>query len=133
MDIYTMMWRIRKFELKILDLGRRGHIGGSTHLYIGEEAIAATISKLLNRDDYIASTHRGHGHILGKGCRADKAMAEILGKETGYCKGRGGSMHIANLEMGILGSNGIVAGGIPSVVGAGLSIKMRGTKQIAVS
>lgn len=133
LSIYEMMWRIRKFEQKAFDLQTQNLIGGSIHLYTGEEAIASTVGHLLRKDDYICSTHRGHGHILGKGARTDLAMAEILGKATGYCKGRGGSMHIADLDSGILGANGIVGGGIPCAAGAGLSIKMRKTDQVSVS
>ena len=133
LDIYTMMVRIRKFEEKALDFYSQALIGGSIHLYIGEEAIAATVGKLLNKDDYISSTHRGHGHILGKGAQPDKALAELLGKETGYCKGRGGSMHIADLDNGILGANGIVGGGIPAAVGAGLSSKLLKNGRVSVA
>ena len=133
LKIYEMMWRIRKFEEKAIELYSKALIGGSIHTYIGEEAIAATIGILLRKDDFISSTHRGHGHILGKGTDPKEAMAELLGKATGSCKGRGGSMHIADFDNGILGANGIVGGGIPMAVGAGLSAKMRGTDQVSVA
>lgn len=133
LDIYRIMIRIRKFEEKALELYRQSLMGGSVHLYIGEEAVAATIGKLLRKDDYISSTHRGHGHIIGKGARTDLAMAELLGKATGFCKGRGGSMHIADFDNGILGANGIVGGGIPAAVGAGLSAKMQGRDSVSLA
>jgi TPP-dependent pyruvate/acetoin dehydrogenase alpha subunit len=132
LEIYEKMCLIRRFEEKAFDMQAQDLIGGSIHLYIGEEAVGATVGHLLNKDDYMCSTHRGHGHILGKGARADKAMAEILGKVDGYCKGRGGSMHIADMENGILGANGIVGGGIPCATGAGLSIKLRKSDQVSV-
>ena len=132
LDIYTIMTRIRKFEEKAADFYKKALIKGSLHLYIGEEAIAATVCKLLNKDDYISSTHRGHGHIIAKGAKPDKAFAELLGKQTGYCKGRGGSMHISDLDTGILGANGIVGGGIPTAVGAGLSSKILSNKKVSV-
>ena len=132
LEIYETMIRIRKFEEKAIQINATGKIGGSIHLYIGEEAIAATVGRTLRKEDYISSTHRGHGHILGKGARSDLAMAELLGKETGYCKGRGGSMHIADIENGIVGANGIVAGGIPGAVGVGLSMKMQKLDNVSV-
>ena len=133
LKIYEMMQRIRKFEFKSQDFNNQGLVGGSIHLYVGEEAIASTVGFLLRKDDYICSTHRGHGHVLGKGIPSKYALAEILGKETGSNRGRGGSMHIADLDLGILGANGIVGGGIPCAAGAALSIKMRGTDQVSVS
>ncbi|MDL2252465.1 thiamine pyrophosphate-dependent dehydrogenase E1 component subunit alpha [Ruminococcaceae bacterium OttesenSCG-928-I18] len=131
--IYEMMHRIRKFEFQALDFNAQGLVGGSIHLYIGEEAIASTVGHILRDDDYICSTHRGHGHVLGKGVASDAAMAEILGKETGSCRGRGGSMHIADRDKGVLGANGIVGGGIPCAAGAALSIRMRGTDQVSIA
>jgi len=133
LDIYEMMFRIRKFEEKAIDFYSKKLIGGSLHTYVGEEAVAATIGRLLNKDDYISSTHRGHGHILGKGAKPDRALAELFGKVTGYCKGRGGSMHIADLDNGILGANGIVGGGIPAAVGAGLSSKLLKNGRVSVA
>ena len=133
LTIYEMMQRIRKFEYKAYDLQMKGYMGGAIHLSIGQEAIPATIGRLLENDDYICSTHRGHGHLLGKGADPNRALAEVLGKAGGYCKGRGGSMHIADPAIGILGTNGIVGGGIPCAVGAGFSIKYRRTAQVSVA
>ena len=131
--LYLMMLRIRRFEETCYELYLAGKIPGmSPHLYIGEEAVAASVCFFLNRDDYIVSTHRGHGHCLAKGARMDRMLAEIMGKETGYCRGRGGSMHIADIATGNLGANGIVGAGIPIAVGAALSAAYRKTEQIAV-
>lgn len=131
--IYEKMVLIRKFEEKAITFYEDGSIMGSLHLYIGEEAVAATVCACLNDDDYITSTHRGHGHIIAKGADIKGAMAELLGKETGHCKGRGGSMHITDMSLGILGANGIVAGGIPIATGAALASKYKNSKQIAVA
>lgn len=131
-DRYRLMWKMRLHEEAIKALFTQGKIGGSTHLYIGQEAVAAGVIAQLRPDDYIVSTHRGHGHMLAKGGQLKPMLAEILGKATGYCKGKGGSMHIASLELGNLGANGIVSGGLPIAVGAGLSAKMRRTDQITV-
>ncbi len=131
-DCYGLMWKMRLHEEAIKGLFTQGKIGGSTHLYIGQEAVAAGVIAQLRRDDYLVSTHRGHGHMLAKGGELKPMLAEILGKATGYCKGKGGSMHIASLELGNLGANGIVSGGLPIAVGAGLSANMRGTDQITV-
>ena len=131
-DRYRLMWQIRLHEEAIKKLFTQGLIGGTTHLYIGQEAVAAGVIAQLLPDDYISSTHRGHGHMLAKGGELKPMLAEILGRETGYFKGKGGSMHIASLEVGNLGANGIVSGGLPIAVGAGLSAKMRGTDQITV-
>ncbi|HMD90721.1 MAG TPA: thiamine pyrophosphate-dependent dehydrogenase E1 component subunit alpha, partial [Anaerolineaceae bacterium] len=129
---YRLMWRIRLHEEAIKVLFSAGKIGGTTHLYIGQEAIAAGVIAQLRPDDNIVSTHRGHGHMLAKGGDVKLMLAEILGKSTGYCKGKGGSMHIASLKLGNLGANGIVSGGLPIAVGAALASKMRGTDQITV-
>ncbi len=131
--IYEVMNKIRCFELKALQLFEEDKLRGSVHLYAGEEAIAATVCSLLRDEDYITSTHRGHGHCIAKGARLDKAMAELMGKATGYCKGRSGSMHIADFTKGNLGANAIVGGGIPIAVGAALAAKLRGSDQVAVS
>ena len=131
--IYATMNRIRKFEEKALDLFQSNKLRGSVHLYIGEEAIAATVCSHLRDSDYITSTHRGHGHCIAKGADLGKAMAELMGKATGYCKGRGGSMHIADLTRGHLGANAIVGGGIPIAVGAALSAQMKKTDQVTVA
>ena len=131
--MYEMMLRIRRFEERAVDLVARQMIPGSGHLYIGQEATATGVCASLRQDDYITSTHRGHGHCIAKGGDLRFMMAELFGKATGYCKGKGGSMHIANIDLGILGANGIVGGGMPIAGGAGLSIKMRGTDQVVVS
>lgn len=131
-DRYRLMWKIRLHEEAIKTLFEQGKIGGSTHLYIGQEAVAAGVMAQLLADDTIVSTHRGHGHMLAKGGELGPMLAEILGKATGYCKGKGGSMHIASLRLGNLGANGIVSGGLPIAVGAGLSARMRGTGQVTV-
>ena len=132
LNFYETMLRIRLFEDRIVDLYSRGVIPGLAHLYIGEEAVAAGVCGTLREDDYITSTHRGHGHVIAKGADLKLMMAELFGRETGYCKGKGGSMHIADMEMGILGANGIAGGGLPIATGAGLSIKIRKTDQVSV-
>jgi pyruvate dehydrogenase E1 component alpha subunit len=133
LDLYTRILRIRRFEEQVGTLFAQGQLPGFVHLYIGEEAVGAGICALLRDDDYIVSTHRGHGHVLAKGGDMQRMMAELFGKRTGYCKGKGGSMHIADFSIGMLGACGIVGGGIPIAVGAGLSAKTRGTDQVAVS
>lgn len=130
---YQTMRTIREFEERVHTEFATGEIPGFVHLYAGEEAIAAGVMAHLNEDDYIASTHRGHGHAIAKGCDVRAMMAEIYGKQTGLCHGKGGSMHIADLATGMLGANGIVGGGPPLVCGVGLSAKIRGTKQVGVS
>ena len=131
-DIYTRMCRIRAFETAAKDLFAEGKIYGFAHLYLGEEAIAPAVCECLRDDDYITSTHRGHGHIIAKGGDMKLMMAELFGRYTGYCKGKGGSMHIADRNLGILGANGIVGAGQCISCGAGLSIKIRGTDQVCV-
>lgn len=131
--IYSTMARIRAFESKALKLFEENKLRGSVHLYIGEEAVAATVCSRLADDDYITSTHRGHGHCIAKGADLNKSMAELMGKATGYCKGRSGSMHIADFTQGNLGANAIVGGGIPIAVGAALSAKMQKQDRVAVS
>lgn len=133
LDIYTRMLRIRRFEEQVGQLFAQGQLPGFVHLYIGEEAVAAGVCATLRNDDYIVSTHRGHGHVIAKGGDLRRMMAELFGKATGYCKGKGGSMHIADFQIGMLGACGIVGGGIPVAVGAGLSARYRGTDQVAVS
>ena len=132
-SIYTTMHRIRRFEEKAVQFFESNRLRGSVHLYIGEEAIAATVCSRLRTDDYITSTHRGHGHCIAKGGILTRTLAELKGKETGYCKGRGGSMHIADPATGNLGANAIVGAGVPIATGAALSAKLRGTDQIAVA
>lgn len=131
--IYKTMNQIRYFEMKAQSLFEQNKLRGSVHLYAGEEAVAATVCSLLRDEDFITSTHRGHGHCIAKGASLDKAMAELMGKATGYCKGRSGSMHIADFEKGNLGANAIVGGGIPIATGAALAAKMRHSDQVAVS
>ena len=131
--IFKTMNRIRYFELKALQLFEENKLRGSVHLYVGQEAVAATVCSHLRDEDYITSTHRGHGHCIAKGAELDKAMAELMGKATGYCLGRGGSMHIADLTKGNLGANAIVGGGLPIAVGAGLAAKLKNTDQVTVS
>ncbi|MGQ9667516.1 MAG: thiamine pyrophosphate-dependent dehydrogenase E1 component subunit alpha [Anaerolineae bacterium] len=131
-DMYYRMWLIRHFEASARWLFQQDLVRGSTHTYTGEEAVAVGACAALNRDDYITSTHRGHGHCLAKGGDPRRMMAELLGKATGYCKGKGGSMHIADLDLGILGANGIVGGGIAIATGAAYSAKVRGTGQVVV-
>ncbi|MDK2878021.1 MAG: acetoin:2,6-dichlorophenolindophenol oxidoreductase subunit alpha [Thermoanaerobacteraceae bacterium] len=133
LNMYKKMLEIRKFEEKAIEFFTQNLIRGSMHLYIGEEAVAVGVCSALNRDDYIVSTHRGHGHCIAKGADLDKMMAELLGKATGYCKGKGGSMHIADVESGNLGANGIVGGGIPIAVGAALSSKLQKLNRVSVS
>lgn len=130
LSFYRMMQTIRLFESRISDLYARGTIPGLAHLYIGEEAVATGVCAALRPDDYITSTHRGHGHVIAKGAELKLMMAELFGRRTGYCKGKGGSMHIADMNAGILGANGIAGGGLPIAVGAGWSAKWRGTDQV---
>lgn len=130
---YRLLLKIRLHEEAVKKLYLEGRVWGTTHLCIGQEAVAVGVVAQLRRDDYITSTHRGHGHMLAKGGQLKPMLAEILGKATGYCKGKGGSMHIASMELGNLGANGIVSGGLPIAVGAALSAKLRGTDQIAVA
>ncbi|MDO8685164.1 MAG: thiamine pyrophosphate-dependent enzyme, partial [Clostridiales bacterium] len=111
--MYKDMWKIRMFEEKVRVLDMEGKLPGFFHLYVGEEAVAVGACSAINTDDYITSTHRGHGHLIAKGGELKRAMAELFAKETGYCKARGGSMHIAAPELGMLGANGIVGAGIP--------------------
>ena len=131
--IYLTMAKIRAFETKALKLFENNKLRGSVHLYIGEEAVAATVCSRLTDADYITSTHRGHGHCIAKGAHLNKSMAELMGKATGYCKGRSGSMHIADFNVGNLGANAIVGGGIPIAVGAALSAKLQKQDRVAVS
>jgi len=128
--MYRKMLEIRHFEEKIFDLYGQNLVPGTIHLYAGQEAVAVGVCANLTKEDYITSTHRGHGHCIAKGARLDRTMAEILGKKTGYCKGKGGSMHIADFSIGMLGATAVVGAGIPIAAGAGLSIKLRGTDQV---
>jgi pyruvate dehydrogenase E1 component alpha subunit len=130
--ILKKMLEIRKFEESSIQLYQKNKLYGHLHPYLGEEAIAAGACMVLNKDDYILSTHRGHGHCIAMGGDLKKMMAELFGKSTGYCKGRGGSMHIADPELGILGANGIVGGGLPLSVGSGISSKIKGNNRVTV-
>ena len=132
LDLYTKMLRIRLFEEQVNELYTSAKMPGLAHLYIGEEAVAVGVCAALRDDDYITSTHRGHGHCLAKGASVDRMFAELLGKEAGYCRGKGGSMHIADQERGNLGANAIVAGSVGIATGAAMSAKKRGTDQVAV-
>ena len=132
LEMYRRMIRIREFELAAMDLFKRGQVKGTVHPYIGQEASGVGVCMALRRDDLIAGTHRSHGHNIAKGADSKRMMAEILGKETGYCKGRGGSMHIAAFETGSLGALSVVGSGIPLAVGAALAFKMRGEDRVAV-
>lgn len=130
LHMYQQMAKIRAFEEQVNELYKSAKMPGLAHLYIGEEAIAVGVCEALRRDDYITSTHRGHGHCLAKGARVDRMFAELLGKEAGYCRGKGGSMHIADPDSGNLGANAIVGGSAGIATGAALSAKMRGTDQV---
>lgn len=130
--MFKTMNRIRLFETKLQEFFAAGRIPGFVHLYIGEEAVATGACASLTDTDSITSTHRGHGHLIAKGGNLKLMMAEIFGKSSGYCKGKGGSMHIADFDLGILGANGIVGGGGPLAVGAGLAAKYRKTKDVTV-
>jgi acetoin:2,6-dichlorophenolindophenol oxidoreductase subunit alpha len=130
--MYERMLKIRHFEDRVKDLFAAGEMPGFVHLYLGQEAVAVGACAPLNEDDYITSTHRGHGHIIAKGGDVKLMMAELYGKATGYNKGKGGSMHIADPRLGILGANGIVGAGLPIATGAGLSAKLRKSGQVAV-
>ena len=132
-DLYVTMRRIRAFEDKTADLFQEGVVKGTAHSYKGEEAIAAGVCATLRDDDIIASYHRGHGHCIAKGARIDRMMAELMGRQTGYCQGLGGSMHIADMELNIMGANGIVGAAMPLATGAGLAAKLQGTDKVAVA
>jgi pyruvate dehydrogenase E1 component alpha subunit len=124
------MFEIRFFEEKVFDLYGQNLVPGTIHLYVGEEAVAVGVCSNLRKDDYITSTHRGHGHCIAKGADLKRIMAEILGKRTGYCKGKGGSMHIADFSVGMLGATAVVGAGLPIAVGAGLTAKLKKTDQV---
>jgi pyruvate dehydrogenase E1 component alpha subunit len=130
--LYRTMVTIRQFETMAGEYFAAGQIPGFIHLSIGQEGSSTGVCSCLRPDDYVATTHRGHGHMIAKGADLKRMVAELFGKATGYCKGKGGSMHIADFSIGILGANGVVAGGLPLICGAGLSIKLRKTDQVAV-
>lgn len=131
-EMYQKMLLVRKFEEKVAYFFSMGMVHGTTHLYIGEEATAIGACCALDETDLITSTHRGHGHCIGKGIDLNRMMAELFGKSTGYCKGKGGSMHIADLERGNLGANGVVGGGISIAVGAALTTKMKKIERVVL-
>jgi pyruvate dehydrogenase E1 component alpha subunit len=131
-SFYETMLKIRKFERTVEEKFLGGEIPGFVHLYIGEEAVATGVMSNLTERDYIESTHRGHGHTIAKGADLNRMMAEIYGKKTGYCQGKGGSMHIADFSVGMLGANGVVGGGYNLAAGAALAQKMQGRKDISV-
>src|SRR5512143_1184334 len=132
LEMWRRMLRIREFELAASTLFKRGQVKGTVHPYIGQEASGVGVCMALRTDDLVAGTHRSHGHNIAKGADTARMMAEILGKETGYCKGRGGSMHIAAFETGSLGALAVVGSGIPLAVGAALAFKLRGESRVAV-
>lgn len=132
LEMYKRMVRIRTFEYVAKDCFTKGMLAGNIHLSIGQEGSAVGAISALEPTDFITSTHRGHGHCIAKGAETDKMMAEIFGKETGYCKGKGGSMHIADVGLGILGANGIVGAGIPLATGSALASKIKGTNEVTL-
>ncbi len=132
-ELHLKMLRIRRFEEEAGQLMENNKIPGALHLYVGQEAVAAGVMQHLGNDDQITSTHRGHGHLVAKGGAFDQMFAELFGRATGYCRGKGGSMHISNLDLGMLGANGIVGGGIPIAMGAAFSNKFRNTNNVAVA
>ncbi|MCK5302386.1 MAG: thiamine pyrophosphate-dependent dehydrogenase E1 component subunit alpha [Candidatus Thorarchaeota archaeon] len=129
-DLYTRTLKVRLFEEKVWDLFGENLVPGTLHLYLGQEAVAAGVTMALKKSDWVQSTHRGHGHVVAKGADMKAALAELLGKRTGSCKGKGGSMHITEFKAGVLGATGVVASGLPIAVGAALSCQMRGTKEV---
>jgi len=132
LELYNKMVTVRTFETVAGEYFAAGEIPGFIHLSIGQEASSVGVCSCLQSEDYVITTHRGHGHMIAKGADIKRMAAELFGKRTGYCKGKGGSMHIADFSIGILGANGVVAGGLPIIAGAGFSIKMRKTDQVAV-
>ncbi len=130
LEMYRSMQRIRQFETKTRDLALANELPGFVHVSIGEEASATGVCAALRKTDYITSTHRGHGHLLAKGGQLNRMMAELYGKRTGYCKGKGGSMHIVDYSLGILGANGIVGGGLPIATGSALAAVVRGKDDV---
>ncbi len=132
-ELHLKMVRIRRFEEEAGVMMENSKIPGALHLYVGQEAVAAGVMQHLSDEDQITSTHRGHGHLVAKGGEFDKMFAELFGRSTGYCRGKGGSMHISNMKVGMLGANGIVGGGPPIAMGAAFSNKFRKTKQVAAA
>ena len=132
-SLYTTMVKIRRFDERTTELFNAGLVKGTAHSYVGQEAVATAACAALGEGDYITGTHRGHGHCIAKGASVDRMIAELMGRETGYCRGLGGSMHIADVDANILGCNGIVAGGVPLGAGAALAEKLRGTDRVVVA
>ena len=132
LDMYRKMLTIRAFEYKVKDLFAQGKIVGAVHLSIGEEAVPVGVCSALKKGDYVLSNHRGHGHCIALGVDVKRMMAELFGRQDGVCKGKGGSMHLADFSVGMLGASAIVGGGLPLAVGAGLSSKMQRTNQVTV-
>ncbi len=132
-EMYALMWRIRYFEETVLDLFNKGHIRGTAHLYIGMEAVAAGTRAAMGPDDFLASTHRGHGHSLAMGLDPKPMMAELLGRGDGYCKGKGGSMHVACLALGMLGADAVVGANAPITTGAALAARLKGEDRVGIS
>jgi len=133
LELYRKMVTVRRFETMAGEHFAAGEIPGFIHLSIGQEGSSVGVCSCLREDDYVVTTHRGHGHMIAKGADLKRMTAELFGKADGYCKGKGGSMHIADFSIGFLGANGVVAGGLPIIAGAGLSIKLRKTDQVAVA
>ena len=133
MRMLRRMMLIRRFDENVMEMVQRGEMVGAAHTYIGEEAVAVGACAALRGEDYITGNHRSHGHPIAKGGDIRRAMAELLGKSTGYCKGKGGSMHLADFSIGILGESGIVASALPVAVGAALGTKMQGRDRVVVS
>ena len=133
LSLYQRMMRIRAFEEKVQQLFKLGKLPGFVHLYIGEEAVAVGACSILREDDRITSTHRGHGHLIAKGADVRRMMAELFGRRSGYCKGKGGSMHIFDFGLGILGANGIVGGGIPIATGSALADRVLGRDNVTIA
>ncbi|EIP3425950.1 thiamine pyrophosphate-dependent dehydrogenase E1 component subunit alpha [Salmonella enterica] len=132
LSLYEQMLRVRFFEEKASECFTKGMLAGNIHLCIGQESSVIGSCAALEKKDYITSTHRGHGHCIGKGAETDKAMAELFGKKTGYCKGKGGSMHIVDVNKGILGANGIVGAGIPIATGSAMASKIKGSDEVTL-
>src|SRR6266851_5698276 len=132
-SLYQVMVRIRRFDEKTVELFNAGLVKGTAHSYVGQEAVAAGACATLRADDSIVGNHRGHGHCIAKGARIDRMIAELMGRETGYCRGLGGSMHIAALDLNLLGCNGIVAAGLPIGAGAALAARLCGTDRVVVA
>jgi TPP-dependent pyruvate/acetoin dehydrogenase alpha subunit len=133
LDTYRTMALIREAEQTLVRLFAENRVPGFIHSYIGEEATAVGVCSVLRSDDYVTSTHRGHGHLIAKGADLRRFFAELYGRRSGYCRGKGGSMHVTDLDLGILGANGVVGAGIPIAAGAGLAAQMQGLDRVAVS